>query len=441
MVGSLWNLGKFWSDNGDKKVRQTRWYLLALLAGVLLGLGGVWWYGRENLGWKHPWGEWFVNEKAGKMRVVGFLPTWMVGKTGDYCDKLTDVVYLGVEVNSKGEIVDNADWKKFNSSTYREYANKLRKCGVREIVGIKQFDDEKLNELFSSQEAVTTLIEGIKRMEKEYGVMGVNVDFEFQNNPLGVLSPEFVGFLGELKRAEIGEISVDVFANTLIKGETERLKALLLSVDYVLVMAYDFSRPGGDLAGPVAPMEAEAGRRHIGEVYDKVVASQLDPKKIVMAYPLYGYEWKTVGEDFRSETVAGWGQTATIARVGKILQDTRYKIYDLRFKNEAEATESAKLNNLEMRVEFDEQSVSPWLVWREDVTKTITQIVNKKRVKKQIMVPEYRQTYFEDERSLRYKIEMAENNQVLGVGFWALGYEGEEKWVWEIFDDLYKDEG
>ena len=27
-------------------------------------------------------------------RVVGFLPTWMVGKTLDYCEQLTDMVFL-----------------------------------------------------------------------------------------------------------------------------------------------------------------------------------------------------------------------------------------------------------------------------------------------------------------------------------------------------------
>jgi spore germination protein YaaH len=50
--------------------------------------------------------------------------------------------------------------------------------------------------------------------------------------------------------------------------------------------------------------------------------------------------------------------------------------------------------------------MTPWLVFEEN--NTIHQI------------------YYENEKSLEIKIKLAEDNQFKGIGFWALGYEGED---------------
>ena len=40
------------------------------------------------------------------------------------------------------------------------------------------------------------------------------------------------------------------------------------------------------------------------------------------------------------------------------------------------------------------------------------------------------QIYFEDERSLKAKLELVKQTGLGGVGFWALGYEGEDEEIW-----------
>jgi len=88
----------------------------------------------------------------------------------------------------------------------------------------------------------------------------------------------------------VGEISVDVFANTVIKGSATEIEELVSKVDYLVVMAYDFHRPGVDYAGSVAPLGSKVGERNITEVVERYLNLQLNKDKLVLAYPLYGYE-------------------------------------------------------------------------------------------------------------------------------------------------------
>ena len=69
-----------------------------------------------------------------------------------------------------------------------------------------------------------------------------------------------------------------------------------------------------------------------------------------------------------------------------------------------------------MKLNWDEESMTPWLFFDER--------------------GETHQIYFENWESISRKLELAKNNQIGGIGFWALGYEGEEVEVWQKLDQL-----
>ena len=184
---------------------------------------------------------------------------------------------------------------------------------------------------------------------------------------------------------------MDVFANTIIKGSAEQMAELVSAVDKVIVMAYDFHRPGVDYAGAVAPIRSEPGERNILEITQRIERLGLERKKMVLAYPLYGYEWKTVSEEFGSQVKRGWYQMASWKRVKEMINNFKFQV-----------------SNFETK--WDELSQSPWISFKEN--------------------GEIHQIYYEDERSLRAKLELARQTELGGVGFWALGYEGEGEEVW-----------
>jgi spore germination protein YaaH len=332
-----------------------------------------------------------IKAEKERMEVVGFLPSWMVGKTIDYSNEVDKLIFLGVEVDREGNLIWDGQSKKINSDEYLKQKELIWENKGKNILGIKLFKDELIDELMSSEEAQNNLINQLKELRNDNKFDGINVDFEYQGNPTGVLSEEMIGFLNKFKKSGLGEISLDVFVNTINKGSVEQITKLMDAVDELIIMAYDFHRPGVDFAGAVAPIQAETGERSIKEVVDRILSLEIDRKKIILAYPLYGYEWKTYKEDFGSPIIRGWYQMASWKRVKEILE-----------------TADAKA----LAVKWDEVSMTPWMVFKED--------------------GKIHQIYFENERSLKIKLDLAEQNQFGGVGFWALGYEGGDRSVWNL---------
>jgi len=327
-----------------------------------------------------------IDRTKSNYRVVGFLPTWMLGKTLNYCDEVTEMIFLGIEIDENGNLLKNIDYARYMGESYQLMAKKITDCGGKNVLGVKLFEDEKIEEFLRNDKARENFFRGLRALKVERGFEGVNIDFEFQKDPLMILEDEMQVFLEELRRENLGEISLDVFANTVIKGGSD-LVEIINKLDYLVVMAYDFHRPGMDYAGPVAPIGSPIGERNIWEVVEKVVSLSLQKDKIVMAYPLYGYEWKTETSEYGSRVKRGWWALASYARMKEM-----------------------DLSNGQMT--WDEKSMSPWWTYEDE--------------------GEIKQIYFENKESLRRKFLLVEENGLGGVGFWALGYEGKDSEVWEL---------
>lgn len=322
----------------------------------------------------------------------GFLPTWMVGKTRIYGKELSHLIFLGIETDEKGNLIWDVQSKKINNEEYINQKKIIKENEGKNILGIKLFDDEKLNILLANKDSVVNLVKQIKKVVLEENFEGINLDFEFQNDPLAILNDDFGFFLKELRLEEVGEISVDVFANTIIKGNKGKLINLIDKLDYLVVMAYDFNRPGVNYAGPVAPISSLPGERNINEVIEKIILGELNKKKIIMAYPLYGYEWKTETNEFGSKVIRGWYQMIS-------------------WKNAKELLDG-QTDRSGFTLNFDKLSMTPWMMFEEDGV--------------------IHQIYFENERSLKVKLDLVKQNQLKGYGFWALGYEGEDNLIWSF---------
>jgi len=362
---------------------------ILLVISIFLVVGGIliWFLSKKDL-ILSPLGERVGTEKGEKLETFGFLPSWMVGKTRVYGKEVDNLIFLGIEVDKNGDLIWETQAKKINNENFLEQKKKIKEGGGKNILGIKLFKDEELDKLLEKKLARENLIKQLKQLKIENNFDGINVDFEYQGNPVAILGQNFLDFLDQLNLAEVGEVSVDVFANTIIKGDEEKLKILMGKIDHLIIMAYDFHRPGVDYAGAVAPIGSPIGERNITEIVNKILSVGLDKNKIVMAYPLYGYEWKTYTEEFGSQIKRGWYLMASWNRTKELIKE----------------------KNLE--VKWDEVSMSPWVSFKE----------------KGII----HQIYFENKKSLKAKIDLVKQNKLGGYGYWALGYEGEDEGIWKF---------
>ena len=331
-----------------------------------------------------------------KRMIVGFLPTWNIGKTKTYGKELDELVFSGVDVSDDGSLVWDAQSKKINNGDYLKLKANIKANGGKNILGIKLFEDDKIDSFLASEEAKSRLLAEVADEVKVGNFDGVNIDFEYMNNPIRILDDDFVSFLISTKTAGWKEIGIDGFANTILKGSQGGLQKLLNNVDSMVVMAYDFHRPGASQAGPVAPVNAEVGERSIAEILAKISDYELQKDKVVMAYPLYGYEWETETSGFGSATkTGGYGRT-------------------VQFKESVGFT----------GVSWNDEAMSPWLAFNQMQAVRKTVVVKKKKKTETEWIDQPHEVYFENKKSLELKIEMTKQAQIGGVGYWALGYEG-----------------
>jgi spore germination protein YaaH len=344
----------------------------------------------------------------------------MVGKTQNYDGILDQLIFLGVDVGASGNLIWDVQGKKINDENYLAIKATIKKNGGKNILGIKLFDSKLIDSLVASESARKTLLDETKAISQVADYDGINIDFEYMGDPVRMLNDDFLGFLDEFKREVGGEISIDVFANTVIKGDAAGLVKLANTVDKIMVMAYDFHQPSSDFAGPVAPINSDPGERNITEVTQKIIEAKLPKEKIVLAYPLYGYQWRTTDAVFESKVVENWSRMVSWNESKERLADGTY----------ANFTDFAQ--------NWDELSMTPWVSFKNEET-TIKRVrVRNARTKRlvwtNVTVPITRtyQAYFENMDSLGAKLDLAKQSQVGGVGFWALGYEGEDKDLWKL---------
>jgi spore germination protein YaaH len=347
-----------------------------------------------------PLGLQIFEEKEMKMEVVGFLPTWMIGKTKIYTKEIDQLIFSGIEVSADGKLIWDVQSRKIYSDNYLLQKKAITAVGGKNILSIKLFEDAMLDKFMNDSLARENLVREVKKIVDENEFDGVNIDFEYMSNNQRMLDEDFVDFYRQAKAGGWREVGVDVFANTIIKGPGDKIRRLSETVDWVVVMAYDFKRPGSDFAGSVAPIGSDPGSRNISEITDKIVKVGDISSKFIMAYPLYGYEWETNNGEFQSATRAdGYGRTVFLS-------------------------EGIGMTGLK----WDEKNLTPWVAWVEKVKKS--KVESRKVWKKTTKVTTYyfveqwHQAYFENEKSLKAKIDLAKNANVGGVGFWALGYEG-----------------
>lgn len=357
--------------------------------GLVMVVFGVWWgVSRRGEEWLSPLGVKPIKEEREWQRVVGFLPSWMVGKTRSYENELSDLIFLGVEVGGDGSLVWDVQGKKISHPEYLKLKAEVKNWGVRNIVGIKLFKDEIIDELLSSKNAQNKLIEEVAAVVIAGDFDGVNVDFEYQSDPTAILDDKVIDFLAKLKAKNLGELSTDVFVNTINKGKIDQINKMLGVVDYAVIMAYDFHGAGSKVAGPVAPLRAETGKRSLWEMMERVDRVGIDKNKLVVALPLYGYEWRTETTERGAVVIRGETQMASFRRANELR------------------------HNGEWQEDWDELSYSPRLVKAEG---------NK-----------VYQVYFDDEKSLKEKVRQIGEFGYGGIGFWALGYEGDNKIIGEL---------
>ncbi len=325
-------------------------------------------------------GLFFFSSKSvlAKTEAWGFLPYWRIN-SNPKVEAVDKLFFFSIPVEASGKLKWDFASKRIFSDTFKKQAETVKNKGGTVGVVYSMLKDKTLDKFLEDRDAWKVFFKEAKELEEKFGGTLFNIDFEYQKSPTAILRPEYFEFLRQAREKLSGELSVDVFGNTLIKGDEVALKKLFEVSDRVVFMAYDFYPKG--YAGVNAPLAGMAGA-DLMDVFDRVEKLGITKVKMVTALPLYGYEWRTKTSQWGSELHPR--AVRMLATIGRVEREIREK---------------------KLEVKYDEVTQSAWIVYKNN--------------------GQLRQIYYDNEKSLRVKIE-AHNKKGFGaVAWWALGYEGE----------------
>lgn len=324
--------------------------------------------------------------------VAGYHPYWTADTWQSYpWDALDRIYFFEIEAAPDGGLSDLHGWP----DEWRPLLERARSEGVDVVPTLSMHGAEGFEELFASPERTARLAEeAVALLQATPGLAGLHLDFEvFQ--PVGQdVRDGYTAFVARLRR-RMGEVdpgyTLSAFALAFDDDDVYSERALAELTDYLVVQGYDYHSAGEPNTGPLAPLTGW-GRLNWSYVVDRFLALGVPSRKIVMAVPLYGYEWPT-DTDEPGSTTRGQGVEIVLAPPPGIVPE---------LVRAPEVAENAGLLR-------DPESGVPYYVYRDQSG--------------------WKQGWFEDAESLRAKYRFVRERGLGGVAIFPLAYGDATLWA------------
>ncbi|HPM78725.1 MAG TPA: glycosyl hydrolase family 18 protein [bacterium] len=314
--------------------------------------------------------------------VAGYFPHWADDFADIPFDLLDEVIYFGASVEPDGSLGELNGWPP------TELIAAAHDEGCRVTLCLIDFSPSEQSDLLNSASRRAALIDNLVEAVVDAGADGVNFDFEAL--PVEVKG-QFVALVQDAAEALAEEIDAPAIsvATPAIDWAGAYDFDQLAAAGRLFVMTYDYHWSSGD-PGPVAPLY---GSDRWGDyAYDWTIddyRTYLAPygvDRVVLGLPLYGYDWPSLDASVPGEAT-GTADAWTMAGAWEFAAQ-------------------------QGGGDWDDASSTPYLIYQDGA--------------------QTRQLWYEDLDSLALKIEFAIDEEVGGIGFWALTYEQGNEDFWQL---------
>jgi hypothetical protein len=315
--------------------------------------------------------------------VLGFHPYWMGTNYLAYdWSTLHTVVFFGLELDAAGGISNAHGWP------WTQLVQHAHDHGARVLVAATQFSSTDLATLLGSATYRSTAVANLVNAMLQGKADGLCLDFEAIP---GTRKQQYVDFADELRDAMDISLPQSVLIITTPAVDWNNAydyDELAARSDYLMLMAYDYHWSGSTTSGPVAPLSGWGTYNVSWSIQDHLVWGA-PPRKLLLGVPYYGYRWGTTSADAGAST-ATTGTALTYGNVQPLLPQQEEL--------------------------WDASSQTPWL---------------------RVQDPDWQQTWFDDASSLGAKYTTVLNEDLAGVGIWALGYDDPYTALWNALHDAF----
>lgn len=259
-----------------------------------------------------------------------------------------------------------------------DYVNQAHEKGLQVWGLVDNFSENiSTTEILSRTSTRQNLVRQLVDAALEAGLDGINIDFEYLEEAVGI---HFLQFLREL--------SVETHKNNLVLSVDNPVPEDFTShydraeqgrvVDYVIIMGYDEHYVGSEEAGSVASLPwVEQGI--------KDTLAEVPAERMINAVPFYSRLWKTLAGTLSSEAI-GMGQAQEVV--------AKYNVETYWDKNTSQNYGAFENEGAEFQI---------WI---------------------------------EDAQSIAEKVKLSSQYNLAGVAAWKLGFESSD--VWQAISDNLK---
>lgn len=326
--------------------------------------------------------------------VLGFAPYWNLKKiTPLALSSITHYAYFNLHLNGDGTIYTKLN-RREEDPGYTNYkrliGGTVETGGKPLIITFMPESQAALAQMVSSELNRQRTIQTILQVIEQSQAQGINIDFEPLGDTPATLRNNFTSFIADLSSSldERTLLTISIYASAATKPRIWDLQSLANHVSYFVVMSYDYTMPGSDVVGPNAPLRG-SGTLFEHDVIENIaeITRLVDRKKILLGIPFYGYEWDT--KDGTKYTVAeSRGSVASLERIDQMIKDKTLELV------------------------WDRNTLTPYGIASD--SGQISQI------------------YFENETSIKLKLDLVKSSGLGGIAIWALGYEGDSDRIWNV---------
>ena len=323
---------------------------------------------------------------APSREVFGYHPYWMGTAWQSYnFNLISTIAYFGLETNGSGNIVDHHGWP------VTSLINEAHSYGTEVSLVVILFNSDNISQLLSSSFNRQTLINNLLSEVNDAGADGVNIDFEgVPSNQRDNLTTFMADLTTAFHAANLAS-QVTIAMPPVDWSNAFDYDALADVCDGLMIMGYNYHWSGSSTAGPVSPLTGWGTYNVTWTVNDYLNETGNDRGKIILGLPYYGYEWPTTSGSAGADTT-GSG--------------------DAKFYSEAIAL-AESYGPL-----WNDESQTPWYRYQDGNNN-------------------WHQGWYDDSLSLSLKYELAIDEDLLGIGIWALGYDGNEPELWGALEDHF----
>ncbi len=316
--------------------------------------------------------------------VYGFLPYWEYGSYDcSHYNLLSRIAYFNVTLNDYGNVSNYRDWPTSDLITEAHSSG----CAVDICIAV--FDDDDIGSIVNNStnrsHACHTICDVMAM-----GADGVNIDFEL---PHTGDHPGFYAFMRELTdsvHARDASAWVSLCLPSVDWRNTFDSDSLLPHTNALFLMGYGYYWSGSGSTGPVAPLDDPGCYYDVAYSMDYYCGDDAFKRsRFIVGLPLYGYDWPCTG-DYRGASTTGSGSA-------------RFYI-------------SCADDTLTYGCNYDTNAPAPWYVYGS-----------------------YHQCWWDDSRSLDEKYLWIVDNDLMGVGYWAIGYDDCDPYFWDGVREVFGD--